>query len=97
MIFDVDEEVAVEAARTLRDLGVLRRSRTAAPSRPSAWSETANRHAPMIVKPAILEWRLTTPAYNAYAPQPTLRNGGNVKEATRVTVKLSATQSRIFP
>jgi hypothetical protein len=70
-IFDGDEAAAVDAARTLRDLGLLRTQQDSGALQAVVMVRARKSVRAYVVRPAILEWKLTTPAYSAYAPQPT--------------------------
>jgi hypothetical protein len=68
-IFDGDEDAAVDAARTLRDLGLLRTQQDSCALQAVVMVRGRKSARAYVVRPAILEWKLTTPDYNAYAPQ----------------------------
>jgi hypothetical protein len=65
VIFDGDEVEAVEAARTLRDLGLLRTQDSRNCQAVVCVRDRKSARA-YVVKPEIREWRLTAPAYGAY-------------------------------
>jgi hypothetical protein len=64
-IFDDDEDSAVNAARTLRDLGLLRTQDSRNCQAVVCVRDRKSARA-YVVKPEIREWRLTAPAYSAY-------------------------------
>jgi hypothetical protein len=74
-IFDGDEDAAIEAARTLRDLGLLRVQDSRNCQAVVCVRDRKSARA-YVVKPEIHEWRPTTSAYGAYdAAQIGLPNG----------------------
>ena len=72
-IFDGDEEAAVEAARTLRSLDLLGTQKNS-PNVLQAVVEIRGKKSARayVVRPGILEWEPTTPAYKTYAAQAAL-------------------------
>jgi hypothetical protein len=64
-IFDGDEDAAQEAARTLRDLGLLRTQDSRNCQAVVCVRDRKSARA-YVVMPEIREWRLTAPAYSAY-------------------------------
>jgi hypothetical protein len=64
-IFDGDEDAAQDAARTLRDLGLLRVQDSRNCQAVVCVRDRKSARA-YVVKPDIREWRLTAPAYGAY-------------------------------
>jgi hypothetical protein len=64
-IFDDDEDEAVNAARMLRDLGLLRTQDSRNCQAVVCVRDRKSARA-YVVKPEIREWRLTAPAYGAY-------------------------------
>jgi hypothetical protein len=78
-IFDGDEDAAVDAARTLRDLDLLRTQQDSGALQAVVMIRGRKSARAYVVRPAILEWKLTTPAYNAYTLQPTLVDRGETE------------------
>jgi hypothetical protein len=84
-IFDGDEDAAVDAARTLRDLGLLRTQQDSGALQAVVMVRNRKSARAYVVRPAILEWKLTTPAYNAYAPQLTLADKGDMEPTALIS------------